>query len=51
MASSEAERPIDNVTLTRHASYLIAQNVSPRKLIIAFAQTYETLFTIHWSPE
>ncbi len=37
---SGAQREVEDILLTRYASYLIAQNADPRKPIVAFAQSY-----------
>lgn len=42
---SGAEREIENIKLTRYASYLIAQNGDSRKREVSFAQTYFAIQT------
>ena len=42
---SGAEREIEDIALSRYASYLIAQNGDPRKKPVAFAQTYFAIQT------
>ncbi len=37
---SGAEREVEDLVLSRYASYLIAQNADPKKNSVAFAQTY-----------
>ncbi|MFT4554580.1 MAG: DNA-damage-inducible protein D [Chlamydiales bacterium] len=40
LVGSDTHRDIDDIILTRYACYLIAQNGDPKKVPIAFAQTY-----------
>jgi DNA-damage-inducible protein D len=37
---SGAERPIENIKLSRYACYLIVQNANPSKEVVALGQTY-----------
>jgi DNA-damage-inducible protein D len=37
---SGAERPIENIKLSRYACYLIVQNADPSKEVVALGQTY-----------
>ena len=37
---SGAERPVENIKLSRYACYLIVQNADPSKEVVALGQTY-----------
>jgi len=45
LTGSNAKREIDDIALTRHACYLIAQNGDPRKEEVAFAMAYFAIQT------
>ncbi len=45
VAGKGAQREVDDIALTRHACYLIAQNGDPRKEEIAFAMAYFAIQT------
>lgn len=45
LVGSGAEREIEDIVLSRYASYLIAQNADGRKRPVAFAQTYFAIQT------